>query len=87
MIQAILIAFKAMSWAGRIAAIVGPLLLLGTTYAVWHHQIYQRGYDKAISDIAEEDSAAIGQAVERRKPWKECRDRGGVWSQSERACK
>lgn len=86
MIQAVLIAFKAMSWGMRIAAVVGPLLVLGTGYAVWHHQIYQRGYDKAISDIAEENSEAIGQAVERRKPWKECRDRGGVWSQSTRTC-
>lgn len=66
------------------AGLVGAVI---TAYAVWHHEIYQHGYDQAISDIAEENAAAIGQAVERRKPWKECRDHGGVWSQSTRTCR
>jgi hypothetical protein len=65
------------------AGLVGAVI---TAYAVWHHEVYQSGYDRAISDIAEENAEAIGHAVERRKPWRECRDRRGTWIQSTRTC-
>lgn len=65
------------------AGLVGALI---TAYAVWHHEIYQSGWDGAISAIAQEDAAAIGHAVERRNAWKACRDRNGQWSQSARTC-
>lgn len=84
---------KAMLTALEAAGLVTKLLIAAglvgaviTAYAVWHHEIYQSGYDKAISDIAEEDSAAIGRAVDRRNAWKACRDRNGVWVQSTRTC-
>jgi len=62
------------------------LLALGTMYAVWHHKIYQRGYDRALADIAAEDKAAIAGATALRRPLVACRERGGVWIQSEGKC-
>ncbi|WP_448031558.1 hypothetical protein [Bradyrhizobium liaoningense] len=86
MIEAFLLAWKAASWGMRIAAVVGPLLVVGTVYGVWHHKVDQAGYRRALADIAAEDKRAIGAATELRKTWRECRDRGGRWIQSEGRC-
>ncbi|MEY9466275.1 hypothetical protein ABH973_006688 [Bradyrhizobium ottawaense] len=86
MIEALILAWKAASWGMRIAAVVGPLLIVGTAYGVWHHKVYQRGYARALADIAAEDRRAIGAATELRKTWAACRDRGGRWIQSEGRC-
>ncbi|WP_162471464.1 hypothetical protein [Bradyrhizobium cosmicum] len=86
MMEAFMLAWKAASWGVRIAAVVGPLLIVGTAYAVWHHKVYQRGYDRALADIAAEDKGAIGAATELRKIWSDCRGRGGRWIQSEGRC-
>jgi hypothetical protein len=82
-------ALTALEAAGLLTKLLIAAGLIGaviTAYAVWHHEIYQSGYDKAISDIAEENQAAIGLAIERRQPWKDCRARNGVWIQSTRTC-
>ncbi|WP_158669497.1 hypothetical protein [Bradyrhizobium guangdongense] len=55
-------------------------------YGVWHHKVYRAGYDRALADIAAEDKRAIGAATELRKTWRDCRDRGGRWLQSEGRC-
>lgn len=86
MIEAFLLAWKAASWGLRIATIGGVLIAAGTLYGIWHHKVYQRGYDRALADIAAEDKRAIGAATELRKTWRECRDRGGRWIQSEGRC-
>lgn len=86
MIGMIFAGFKAMSWGVRIASIVAPLLLLGTLYGVWHYKVYQRGYQRALADIAAEDARAIERAKAMRQGWRECRDRGGIWNQSEGKC-
>jgi hypothetical protein len=71
---------------GAIAAGV-ITLAAGAGALVWHHDIYQSGYDKAIADIAEEDSAAIARATEKRSVWSGCRARDGQWDQSTGRCK
>lgn len=64
----------------------GLLLAAAAAYGVWHHKVYQSGYARAIADIAAEDKRAIGAATEMRNTWRECRDRGGRWIQSEGRC-
>ncbi|ULK98834.1 hypothetical protein [Bradyrhizobium sp. I71] len=64
----------------------GLLLAVVTAYGVWHHKVYRSGYVRALADIAAEDKRAIGAATELRKTWRECRDRGGHWIQSEGRC-
>ncbi|MCK1684232.1 hypothetical protein IVA87_33815 [Bradyrhizobium sp. 147] len=55
-------------------------------YGIWHHKVFRAGYDRALADIAAEDKRAIGRATELRKTWRECRERGGQWSQTEGRC-
>ncbi|WP_441280071.1 hypothetical protein [Bradyrhizobium sp. 63_E2_N1_3] len=86
MIQAFLLAWKAASWGVRIAAVVGPIVVVGAAYGVWHHQVYRAGYVRALADIAAEDERAIGKATELRATWRACLDRGGRWIQSEGKC-
>lgn len=62
------------------------LVALGVSYGVWHHQVFQSGYVRALADIAAEDKRAIGRATELRATWRACRDRGGRWIQSEGKC-
>lgn len=68
-----------------IALAVAALALLAA-YGVWHHQVFQSGYRRALADIAAEDMSAIGAATDLRKTWRACRDRGGRWIQSEGKC-
>ncbi|UGX98216.1 hypothetical protein G6321_00025065 [Bradyrhizobium barranii subsp. barranii] len=71
--------------AKLIAAAVAALALLAA-YGVWHHRVFQSGYDRALADIAAEDLRAIGKATELRDVWRDCRKRGGRWIQSEGKC-
>lgn len=61
-------------------------LALGTGAAVLHHKIDQAGYARALSEIAEENADTIERATEMRKPWKECRARGGQWDSTDGSC-
>lgn len=86
MIEAILLAWKAASWGMRIVAVVGPLIVVGTAYGVWHHKVYQQGVSDTIAGIAREDSRWINRAIEARNKWKDCRDQGHEWDQSTGRC-
>lgn len=67
--------------------LAGSLLLTAAAaYGVWHHRVYASGYARALADIAAEDQRAIGRATDLRNTWRECRDRGGRWIQSEGRC-
>lgn len=70
-----------------IAAIVGvAATAAGTGAVIWHHQVYQSGYDAALSDVAEENAQAIGRAVAKRSVWQDCKARDGQWDQSTGRC-
>lgn len=61
-----------------IAAVIGS--------AIIYHRIWERGYVRALSDIATQDAKAIGKATEYRNTWRVCRDAGRVWDQSTGKC-
>lgn len=85
-LKAALAALQASGLAVKLV-LAGSLALAALgAYGIWHHKVFRAGYDRAIADIAEEDKRAIGQATDRRKTWRECRDRGGRWIQSEGKC-
>jgi hypothetical protein len=71
--------------AGAIAAGVA-VTAIGGGLALYHHKVYQSGYDAALSDIAEENAETIARAVEKRNVWKDCRARDGSWDQSTGRC-
>ncbi len=55
-------------------------------YGVWHHKVYQSGYDRALLDIARADAAAIDRATVKRNDWRACRDAGRKWDQTAGRC-
>lgn len=82
-------AMTALSGAGLLTKLIIALGLAGallTAYGVWHHKVYQKGYVRALADIAAEDAGAINRATSMRQTWRDCRDRGGRWDQSEGRC-
>lgn len=68
-----------------VAVVVFVLSTVGS-YWVGRHGEYHRGYDAAVSDIAEENAATISLAVERRRPVSDCKARNGTWNQTTRRC-
>lgn len=55
-------------------------------YGVWHHKVFQSGYDRALLDIARADGAAIDRAAVKRNAWRACRDAGRSWDQTAGRC-
>lgn len=87
MIQAIILAWSAAGWGLRIAAVVGPLLVAGTVYGVWHHKVWQGGYDAAVTDIAADNTAAVSRASKLRDKYESCSTGGGRWDQTTGRCR
>ena len=86
MIQAIGTAIKLFGVGKSLAVTGAVLLMLSAAYGVWHYKVYQRGYQRALADIAAEDRQAIAGATELRKTFRACRERAGRWIQSEGKC-
>lgn len=86
MIAAAWVGWKALGWGMRILSIVGPLLTLGALYGVWHYTVDQRGYRRAIAEIAAQDERAIKKAESARAVFKQCRAAGRRWDQVEGRC-
>jgi hypothetical protein len=72
-------------WAGAILSGF-VALAAGDGAVVWHHKIFESGYEKALSDIAAEDAAAIARATQMRSVWRDCRAHNGQWDQSTGEC-
>jgi hypothetical protein len=86
MIQTLLEAFNLASWLKRISIVVVVVITLGTIYGVWHYQIWSRGYDSALADVARQDSEAIARAKQYRSAVLGCRARGMRWDQTSGVC-
>jgi hypothetical protein len=87
MIEAALLAWKAASWGLRIAAIVGPIVVGGIAYGVWHHKVYQGGVDDTIAKIARNDAKTVARASKLRDVYETCAARNGRWDQTTGACR
>jgi len=82
--------FSALSATGLVTKLIMAGVLVASllaAYGLWHHKVYRDGYTRALSDIAAEDSRAIGRATQLRQTWQVCRDRNGQWDQSTGKCK
>lgn len=71
----------------RIGLGVALIAALATGYGVWHHKVYQSGYDAAIAAIALADQAAIDRVAAGVKDIADCRVRGGTWDVVTGTCK
>lgn len=79
-------AFGAANLLSKLAVLGGILLALIAAYGVWHHQVYQSGYDAALADVAKADTKAVKRATEFRNQYRSCRDSGRQWDQSTGKC-
>lgn len=86
MIQLAFGAIGALGWGTKLAMAGALFLALATAYGVWHHTVWERGYARAISDIARADGKAVKRATDARNAIVDCRSRGLRWDQSTGQC-
>lgn len=79
-----MIALLPLVWrVGLIAAAVAALIV---GYGVWHHKVYQKGYDAAIADVAAENKEAVDAAKALQDKRHACIAAGGSWSVVDGVC-
>jgi hypothetical protein len=86
MIKLAFMAFGGMGTVAKLLTVLALVSSLGIAYGVWHHKIWQRGYDRAIADIAAQDDKAIKRAKSARSFVVDCQSRGLRWDQSTGVC-
>lgn len=79
--------FALLPLAWRIGIGVAAVAALAGAYTVWHHKVYQSGYDAAIAAVARADQDAINRVKDGVKDLVECRARNGTWDVSTGTCK
>jgi hypothetical protein len=77
---------QASGWLTKLALAGALALAVLGAYGIWHHKVFQSGYDRALADVAAEDARAIGRATDLRSTWLACRKTGRRWIQSEGKC-
>jgi hypothetical protein len=79
--------FRALSLKLRIIIIGGVIAAIAATYGLWHHKVFNSGWNAAIAAIAAPDRRAIDAARSARANWRACVDNGGVWNASTGQCR
>lgn len=74
------------AWLAKL--IGGAVLIVGvfTTYAVWKHKIYLKGWNDHVQAIAEERAEAISKQREVLRSVRDCRTRGLQYDQITNKC-
>lgn len=86
MIELAKLAIGGMGITTKLIAAGVILALIGTAYGVWHHTVWERGYDRAIADFAKADKKAVARATAARTVLLDCQSRGLRWDQSTGIC-
>lgn len=71
----------------QLAGGAAVLLAVGGGYALWHHHVYQTGYDKALLDVAADNQEAIDARNKAVSRVRSCRDAGRVWDTTTGECR
>src|SRR5579859_1871655 len=71
------------------ACVIATTFILATVFAYWvgREGEYDRGYAKAIAEIAAENEAALSRATAARGVWQQCRAKNGEWDQTTGECR
>ena len=77
--------FRALSLKLRIVVIGGGIA--AAAYGLWHHKVFNSGWNAAIAAIAAQDRRAIDAARSARAHWRACVDSDGVWNASTGQCR
>ena len=78
---------RALSLKLRIAIVGGGIAAIAASYGLWHHKVFNSGWNAAIAAIAAQDKGAIDAARSARANWRSCVDGGGVWNASTGQCR
>jgi hypothetical protein len=79
--------FRALSLKLRIVVTVGGIAAVLAGYGLWHHRVFNSGWNAAIAAIAAQDRRAIDAARSARAHWRACVDSDGVWNASTGQCR
>jgi hypothetical protein len=79
--------FRALSLKLRIVVTVGGIAAILAAYGLWHHKVFNSGWNAAIAAIAAQDRRAIDAARSARAHWRACVDSDGVWNASTGQCR
>lgn len=71
----------------RIGIVVAAVVAFAGAYTVWHHKVYQSGYDAAIAAVARADQDAINRVKGGIRDLVICRQQGGTWDVVSGTCK
>ena len=78
---------RALSLRLRLAIVGGGIAAIAAGYGLWHHKVFNSGWNAAIAAIAAQDRGAIDAARSARANWRSCVDDGGVWNASTGQCR
>jgi hypothetical protein len=78
---------RALSLKLRIVIVGAGIAAILAAYGLWHHKVFNSGWDAAIAAIAAQDRRAIDAARSARANWRACIDNGGVWNASTGQCR
>jgi hypothetical protein len=78
--------FRALPILVQLGALAASVAALGGVYAVWHHKIYNAGYNAAISEIAHENAQAKEKVDGLKTQRRACTPDIGDWDQSNGVC-
>ena len=79
--------FRVLSLKLRIVVMGGAIAAIGAGYGLWHHKVFNSGWNAAIAATAAQDRRAIDAARSARANWRSCVDGGGVWNASTGQCR
>ena len=77
--------FAGVSWV-KVGLIFAAVIAVVTAGGIIYHNIWERGYARAIADIAKQDQKAIARASTARSVVLDCRARGVRYDQSTGLC-
>lgn len=86
MLQLAVLAFNGLSLTTKIISIVSVIAALSIAGVTIYANIYNKGYDKALRDVAAQNAKAIATAQGYRKQSTDCDARGLRWRTSTGQC-
>lgn len=77
---------KALPIGAQVGIALAILGAAGGGYVAWRSSIFNQGAAYERQQQQERDDEAVGKAGDARGAVRDCRERGGVWSQSRGVC-
>lgn len=86
MLKALRTLIGALPIAWQLAAAGAAIAAIAAGYLIWRHNVYSEGYDNAMGNVDERNSAAARDVREAVSKPRTCRDIGGRWDVTRGLC-